>query len=197
MKNILWMTAICLLAVGAAFAEDSPLIVKAKEYRALKDSGQDTAAFAYLSSDCHIWYEKIEGEGIKADIGGPWSHWDNYFRGTRQYESWTVDSNAVTVSMMETNDFYKLIEREPTRVFITWWFDDDQKINRVFVKGDRSVRPKDRMPEFVKWALGTMPAEVEYLLPDKKLNPTGDRPERWKKALLEWRKAEGLPEVKM
>jgi len=32
-------------------------------------------------------------------------------------------------------------------------------------------------------------------MPDEKINPDDDRPERWKALLLVWRKTNGLPDV--
>ncbi|HEX3110025.1 MAG TPA: hypothetical protein VHU41_13105, partial [Thermoanaerobaculia bacterium] len=50
-----------------------------------------------------------------------------------------------------------------------------------------------RMEEFRAWAAVHDPTELEYLMPKGKLDPTGDRPERWKALLVRWREAVRLP----
>ena len=52
------------------------------------------------------------------------------------------------------------------------------------------------MQEFRAWAAVHDPAELDYLMPKEKLDPTGDRAERWKTLLLRWREDAGLPEVR-
>ena len=45
------------------------------------------------------------------------------------------------------------------------------------------------MKEFKEWARANHPDELAYLMPKDRLDPTGDRPERWRVMLDEWRKS--------
>jgi hypothetical protein len=77
---------------------------------------------------------------------------------------------------------------------MTWWFDERDRIVGAMVRSWPG-NAKNRLQEFRDWAAVRHPAELEHLMPNGKIDPTGDRAEKWKVLLPEWREAAGLPKV--
>jgi hypothetical protein len=157
----------------------------------------DVAAEAQmLSPDARTWYESKTGDGepLRPGRSGRYAHWDRFFHSRSVLSDWVVRGREVTATVHETNDFYQLLDWTPNPYQMTWWFNDRDRISGVMI---RSLPGKEtsRMPDFRAWAAIYQPAELEYLMPKGKLDPTGDRPERWKALLQEWRAAAGLPKV--
>lgn len=176
--------------------EDHPLFQKIKTYRQANAEHDTTQARALLAQGAARWYEKKEGPGmlIKPAGKGPWSDWDEYFKGKSQIESYVVDSNRVTIRLMEINDYYRLIERGPAPVNLTYYFDADEKISGilVFSAGEKKV---DRFEEFKKWAEKNRADDLKYLMPKGEIIPTRDRAQKWREVLNEWRRSVGLPVI--
>jgi len=80
--------------------------------------------------------------------GGRWSHWDKFFKSSKEYGTFSQDSNAVSVVVIETNDFYKLIEAKPRPVRLTWWLDADNRIEGQLIKSMADSTFTDRQDEF-------------------------------------------------
>lgn len=93
----------------------------------------------------------------------------------------------------EINDFYRLTERGPTPVNLTYYFDPDEKITGILVFS--AGKTADRFEEFKKWAEKNRPADLKYLMPEGEIIPTLDRAQKWRVLLNEWRKSIGLPAI--
>jgi hypothetical protein len=160
-----------------------------------RKAGNREKALSYMAKDARIWFEKKEGSGEPWRLEGPWQEWDKFFKATRTYQDWAEDSESVSVTSTEVNDFYRLIEREPWPNRLTWYFDQEGKITGFFLKPLQEGRPRSRLEEFKEWARTHHPEELIYLIPEGEISPTGDRPQRWKKILSEWRRMVGLPPI--
>ncbi|MCI0596120.1 MAG: hypothetical protein L0Z48_06220, partial [candidate division Zixibacteria bacterium] len=178
----------------AASSSSDPLAL-VQEFMKLRDANEKEKALAFLADTARIWFEEKTGPGRPYKLDSPWVHWDEFFNSKRIYRNWKAEGNTVSVEIDETNDYYRLLEWEPAPVLLTWWLDDENKIAGYMVKGLGEGPPKNRMKEFKEWATKNDPEELAYLMPEGKINPDGDRPERWKKILVEWRKAVGLKPV--
>lgn len=153
---------------------------------------------------CKRCWQKARRAGMKKKEGssipikpagkGPWSDWDEYFKGSSQVESCKVDSNQVTIRLMEINDFYRLIERGPAPTNLTYYFDTEGKSAGILIF--RNVKPKaDRFDEFKKWTEKNHPDDLKYLMPEGEIVPTLDRAKKWRVALNKWRKSIGLATI--
>jgi hypothetical protein len=173
-----------------------PLQCNLDAYRAAKKRGDYETAGKYLDPDARIWFEKKEGDGhpLRAK-GGPWAEWDRYFNAESTREQERVEGRTVTYISRETNDFYRLIERESTPARVTCYFDDDGKITGMLYAGLSDDRPPDRMDAFKAWAAEHYPGQLERIAPGGKINPALENARRWKKLLAEWRADAGLPPV--
>ena len=175
--------------------EKHPLFLKVKEFRAARKRAPK-AAQAFLADDPRIWYEQKEGAGqpwrFETD---PWTRWDEFFKSQSTEKDWQVAGNAVSVVAVEINDFYRLIERAPSPVRLTWFFNDAGKLTG-FLGQSMSQDQPDRLKEFSQWARQHHPAELDYLMPQGRISPEGDRAERWKTLLIKWRAAVGLPPIR-
>jgi len=173
-----------------------PLVLKVKKFQELRKTNKQ-AAKACLADDARVWFEKKEGAGSPYKVeGGPWAHWDEFFKSESTYKDWQVEENSVSVISVEINDFYRLIERPASPVRLTWFFNGDEKISGFLVQAVKTERAKDRLDDFKSWARQHNPGELDYLLPAGRINPEGDRPERWKAILTKWREAAGLQPIK-
>jgi hypothetical protein len=175
--------------------EKHPLVQKVKEFRATRKR-DPKATQAFLSDDPRVWYEKKEGAGQPWHLDSdPWAHWDKFFKSQSTDKDWQVEDRAVSVAVVEINDFYRLIDRAPSPVRLTWFFNDAGKISGFLVQS-MSKGQSDRLGEFSQWARQHHPTELDYLMPQGRIKPEGDRAERWKALLIKWRAAAGLLPVR-
>ncbi len=171
---------------------DHPLIQTIKQFQLAKAKRSKTAQ-RFIAAEARIWYDKKEGAGSPYQLASRWSRWDEFFKAQRTFKGWQVEGNAVSVTIVETNDYYRLTERSAWPVKLTWWLSDERKIIGVFVRPATGETPKSRIGEFQQWAGEHHPEELNYLMPEGNVNPEGDRPERIKALLIKWRAAVGLP----
>jgi len=93
----------------------------------------------------------------------------------------------------ENNDWYRLVDRPPSRYDVTCDFDAAGKITGVLVHGiPGEPKSSDRLPQFKEWARAHGPGLLERLMPEAKLDPALEKAKLWKTSLLGWRKAAGL-----
>ncbi|MCW5911539.1 MAG: hypothetical protein KIT62_10715 [Cyclobacteriaceae bacterium] len=141
----------------------------------------------YVAPGMRIWYTEKSGEGQKWNPNSAWTKWDEYFKSEKSYGEFSTDSNSVSVIVMETNELFRLIERKPAPVQLTWWLNKENKIEGYLVKSLADATHTDRLDEFAAWARKNYPEELNYLMPGGNINPEEDRPGRWEKILKEWR----------
>jgi hypothetical protein len=67
---------------------------------------------------------------------------------------------------------------------MTFWLDDQNHVSEVLIKS--GGKAKSRLDEFKLWALEHHPRELVYLMPKGQIDPTGDRPERWRAIIEKW-----------
>ena len=172
-----------LIAFVACATENN--IRTVKNFRAARERGDDAAAEAYLTPDSRMWFVKKEGPGFIVGHGGEeWRHWDLYFHGHSTYSDWQSHGNVVTANVMESNDFYHLLDWKPAPYRLTYWFERG-RIKEILL--EPLGKSTSRLEEFKSWAAKTHPDELAYLMPKGEIIPTADRPERWRAILEEWR----------
>lgn len=166
-------------------------IDRVKAYRDAHTRGDIAAEAQFLAPNARIWYEQKTGGGdpLTAGRSDRYKHWDEFFHSHSELRDWRVDGNAVTATVHETNDFYRLLDWKPVPYTMTWWLNADGLITGAMVQRGKG-KATNRLDEFRAWANVYRPAELDYLMPGGKLDPTGDRAERWKAILLEWRASE-------
>jgi hypothetical protein len=193
-------TVIALAAWGATlavFAADQR-IENVRKFQAARDRGDLAAARALLGPDPRVWFNMEEKRGrgkpwlLESD---EWDHWDHFFHRKIAYSDWKNLGDHVTAIGRETNDYYRLLEWEPRPLALTWWFDSSGKIGGFQFHSIQDAPTHSRLKEFEAWATKNRPEEIAYLMPKRRIDPSKDRPERWRAILVEWRKATGLPEV--
>jgi len=184
------------LALALTACTTSPLLQQVQAYRAARSRGDVAAEQRYLAPDARMWYETKSGLGdpLRAGNSGRYEHWDKFFHSRSELRDWKVDGNAVSATVHEINDFYRLLDWEPVPYRMTWFLNDQSQITGALIQSLPGT-PKRRLDEFRAWAKAHHPDELEYLMPNGKIDPTGDRAERWKQMLIEWRAAAGLPSV--
>jgi hypothetical protein len=185
----------CALLTFAGCA-DERLIRRVQAYNNAHTNGDVAAESRFLAPNARMWYESRSGDGEPLKIGrsGRYAHWDAFFHSKSTLSGWTVRGREVTATVHETNDFYRLLDWQPVPYQMTWWFDEQNRITGAMVRS-LPGESTSRLQEFRAWAPEHHAAELEYLMPKGKLDPTGDRAERWKTLLTEWRAAVGLPKV--
>jgi hypothetical protein len=192
--------ALFSLSVAVCAADgDSDTMQVVRRFREAKEKGDLAEARAFLAPDARIWFDMQEREGPGKPWtleAGPWASWDRYFHSHTDLRDWKSEGGRVTVVGDETNDFYRLLDWKPKPVLLTYWVDRSGRITGFLFHPVAGGPPaQSRLEEFEAWAKKTHPAELAYLMPNGKIEPSGDRPGRWRKILVEWRSAAGLPEV--
>ena len=179
-------TVLLLVAVVACATDNN--IRTVKNFRAARERGDEAAVQRYVAPGARIFFERKEGAGEPFGAGGgSWDHWDAYFHARTVLSDWKTDGRAVTATAHETNDFMRLLDWQAAPYTVTYWFDDSNRIAEVLIKS-LPGKTINRLGEFEEWAARKHPDELAYLMPNGKLDPTGDRPERWRKILEEWRR---------
>ena len=199
MRNVrflLYAILVCVTIHSAAGAQAGN-IARAKQFVAARDRADYAAVRSLLAPNARLWFYERKGEGMPLTYPWAWSNWDVYFEGHSTHANWKQAEDQVTVSGIEINDFYRLVERKPVPFKATWWFDDRNRITGFLFQPIENGSPKDRLEEFKAWAKQHRPAELEYIMPKGEIDPTEDRPQRWRAILVEWRKAAGLKPVKL
>ena len=170
-------------------------------FRDARDAGEYDQARRYLTDNARVWYEERYGNGYPVELGrGRYTTWDEHFRSESRLGDWQADSQSVWTVVTEMNDYYRLLERTDTsRYRLTYFFTDDGRIEGYMVSAI-SPEPlvqsrRDRFNEFREWARSNHSDEWEYLRPEGEFDPTGDRAERTRKLLNQWRESVGLPPI--
>ena len=173
----------------AACATDDALH-RVRAYRNARARGDAAAEARYLAPGARMYFEEKTGLGepLKAGKSGSWAHWDDYFRSQVSLTDWKVEGNMVSAVVHETNEFYQLLEWEPRPYRMMWWVDDSGRITEALVQRIPGPKVKSRLDEFKAWAREHHPEELAYLMPGDRIDPTGDRPERVRRILDDWRR---------
>jgi hypothetical protein len=188
------------LAAWAAVLFGLDRIETVKQFREARDRGDLPAARAYLAADARIWFDMPEprGEGAPWTLEpDDWDRWDRFFHSKTEYSDWKDLGDRVTALGRETNDFYRLTEWTPKPLAFTWWFDAGGRIKGFLFHAVGEGKDPSRFDELKAWAHAHRPDELAYLLPKGRIDPSGDRPARWKALAIEWRRAAGLSEIEL
>ncbi len=162
-------------------------------YRDAKECRDYETAGRYLADDARIWFDKKEGPGAPLTAkGGPYAEWDGEFHSKSTREHIRVVGRTLTYLTSEINDFYRLLERVPTKARVTYYFTEEGLISGMLYQGlsPRRVRPPDRFAEFKLWAAGKYPGLLDS---DDMQIP--NQPQRWRELLTEFRADVGLPPI--
>src|SRR5260370_20563386 len=165
------------------------------KFREARGRGDLEAARGFLAPDARIWFDMAE----RQRPGQPWQleedewdRWDRFFHSETDTTDWKDWGDRVTALGHETNDYYRLLDWKPSPLAFTWWIDSYGKITGLLFHAVRGPTPdRSRLKEFEGWARKNRPAELAYLQPKGKIDPSGDRPKRWRAILVELREATG------
>jgi len=198
LRDVQTLEKVAWVMKGGVVTKDALGIARVQELMAARKAGDEAGASALLASDPRIWFDKRSGPGEPWGLVSKWTHWDDYFHSRNDYSGFREAGDVVTADGTEINDFYRLIERPPQKFRATWWMDASGKISGFLYEPRGSTAAvEDRFDQFKEWARKTKPAELDSLMPGGRIDPTGDRPERFHAILLEWRKAAGLPPIEL
>lgn len=168
-------------------------VERAKQFRSLLRQERYDEARAMMAEDPRRWFAPKEGEGRPWTVGpsaGPWSAWDDHFRSEGEAVEWRAAERSATVVVRETNDYFRLLDRGWVTNEITYFFDREGAIEGLLIAGV-GERPPGRTEEFLAWAGEHDPEELEVLMPDGEIDPSGDHPRRFRALLNRWRVAAG------
>jgi len=198
LRDVQTLERVAWVMKGGVVTKDALGIARVQELMAARKAGDEAAASALMAPDPRTWFDKRSGPGEPWGLVTKWTHWDDYFHSRNDYTGFREAGDVVTADGTEINDFYRLIERPPQKFRATWWMDASGKISGFLYEPRGSTAAvEDRFDQFKEWARKTKPAELDFLMPGGRIDPTGDRPERFHAILLEWRKAVGLPPIEL
>jgi imidazolonepropionase-like amidohydrolase len=193
LRDVKTLERVAWVMKGGVVTKDALGISKVQDLMAARKAGDEAAARAQMAPDPRIWFDKRSGPGEPWGLVTNWTHWDDYFHSQSDYSNFREAGDAINADGTEINDFYRLIERPPQKFRATWWIDASGKVlGFLYEPRGSTAAVEDRFDQFKEWARKTKPAELDYLMPGGRIDPTGDRPERFHAILVEWRKAAGL-----
>ena len=175
-----------------------PLYAKLLGYREARKAKDTQRIASYLAEESRIWFDKKEGPGElrKPSGDGPWTEWDREMKSTSKTHEYEVIGNELVIVVSETNDYFKLLDRKPKPYLTTYWFDADERIEGMLVSSmPKEANNNGRFEEFKAWADEHYPGVLDELEPDGRIIPSKVNAIRWRKLLIEWREAAGLPEI--
>ena len=193
------LSVVTAFAAPAAGAAESRILL-VQRFREAREKGDLDAARAFLAPDARIWFDQKERTGAGAPWtleADDWDRWDRFFHSRTDYTDWQDLGDRVTAIGHETNDFYRLTEWTPRPLAFTWWFDEKGKISGFLFHAQDEGKERSRFDELKAWARANRPEELSYLLPKGRIDPSGDRPARWRALAIAWRRAAGLPEIRL
>lgn len=177
---------------------DDSNVAKVEKFRELVREGKYEAALGMMTDDPRRWFHQREGEGQAWRIGpgkkGPWAAWDEHLRSQTEHLRWETGEGYARSVFRETNDYFRLLERGWVTTTATYFFDNAGKIEGKLIAAAGKREP-GRTDDFVAWAKAIDPTEFKYLEPGGEIDPSGDRPQRYRTLLNRWRKAEGLEPI--
>lgn len=198
----LTLAAFVFVGVAGAVGCAHPMIRTAEAFRAAVKAGDYDMARVYMSADPRTWYGEREGEGNAWTLGaGRWKTWDTEFSGRSELGPWQIGEQRIFAVAVEDNDYYRLINRDPSPWLLTYFFDDEGRIEgRMVSSVPDELRPPspenaDLGEAFDTWLRQKYPQEYEYLRPGGEIDPTGDRAARTRAKLEEWRAATDRPSL--
>ena len=198
---LLAVAALALEGVGSVARAAENHVEVVQKFREAREKGDLAAARSYLAPDARIWFDQKERTGAgapwKLEPGGDWDGWDRFFHSRTEYTDWKDLGDRVTAIGHETNDFYRLTEWTPKPLAFTWWFDEKGRISGFLFHAQGEGKDPSRFDELKAWASANRPEELSYLIPNGRIDPSGDRPARWRALAIAWRKAAGLPEIRL
>ncbi len=206
--GLIGWSAAALLGLGLTLAGCAHRNVETVgSFPAARQRSDYASARALLAPDPRIWYEEKSGAGAPWNSeGGRWKAWDEHFRGVATPGKWHVaDGGLVVWSVFtEINDYYRLTDRGPQKVRLTYFFDVEGRITGYMVQGDPAFTGADpalieagreHVRQFEEWAARTHPQEWAYLRPGGEIDPTDDRAARTRALLDAWRRATDQPRI--
>ncbi|HUP48011.1 MAG TPA: hypothetical protein VNA04_04395 [Thermoanaerobaculia bacterium] len=108
--------------------------------------------------------------------------------------AWKEGSSFATAVVRESNDYFRLLERGAVTNEITYYFDEQGRIDGLLIRA-AGERPPGRTAEFLAWARENDAEELAALMPDGEIDPSGDHPPRFRRLLERWRDAARLPPI--
>ncbi len=174
-----------------------PRVAVVQEYLEVRRKDRRDAT-RFFAPESRLWFDEKVGPGtLRGDDGsGPWSGWDQELRSTSRYTNFEMVQDAVRVTAVETNQFFALLDAIANPYYLTYYFDENDKISGMLVSSipGRESAP-NRRDEFQQWLAQTHPRDFDAIMPEGSLQPSADNARRVRTLLLEWRKERGLPKV--
>lgn len=177
-----------------------PLFAKLLGYREARNAHDTQRIARYLADESRIWFDTKEGPGtLRTSTGdGPWAQWDREMKSTSTIHEYKVNGNEVATVVSETNDYFKLLDRKPMPYQITYWFDDDERIEGMLVSSlPKEPKTNGRYDQFKEWADEHRPGVLDELQPEGKIIPSKENAIRWRELLMQWREDVGLPTMNL
>lgn len=159
-----------------------------------KVQAQDITQWSYTSDTLLQWFEDKNGVPVKRYSGkvksGLWKEWDQQMKSRSYYDSlWFNEKEyAVQGFFYETNDFYELIGKGPTKTLRTYWFDSNDKICEMLIYWipEENTHTSEHLAGFYEWALVEDSVALERIYPNQKIVPSKENAILWKDMLTKW-----------
>lgn len=167
-----------------------------REYHSALKAGSNEK-WDFTTDTVKLWFDDKKGDPIlrykRMKATGRWKEWDEEMNSTSSYDSLWFDEDDRTIKgyFYESNDFYELIGKPPTKTLRTYWLDQNNKINEILIYWipEENTTTGEHLKPIVEWTLQYDSTEIQILYPNSRIVPSAENARRWKKLLQKYNEA--------
>jgi hypothetical protein len=186
------MRVLALAFLSVAVATALPNETRLVNLRAFLNAPSAEARGKLMADDYHFYFSERTGDGgSKEKSLASYDNWDGPLHPDVKIRDYRVEGDVWTISVIELNDFAKLIGYPGWKATETITFDDANLIREVIYVPVESGNYKSYLAPALDWLEENRPDELKqvYDLDRARLIQSNASATQWVELLTEWREA--------
>jgi hypothetical protein len=184
---------LALAFLSVAIATALPNETRLANLRAFLNAPSAEARGKLMADDYHFYFNEKKGDGDSKEKSlASYDNWDGPLHPDIKIRDYRVEDDVWNISIIELNDFAKLIGYPGWKATETVTFDDAHLVREViYVPDEGSPDYKKYLQPAVDWLEANKPAELKkvYDLDNKRLIQTNASAKKWVELLTAWKAA--------
>jgi hypothetical protein len=187
------LRVLAFTVLSAAVAAALPDQIRLGNLKAFLNAPSAEARGKLMAGDYHFYFNERKGDGDSKEKSlSSYDNWDGPLHPDIKIRDYRIESDVWTISIIELNDFAKLIGFPGWKATETVTFDADNLVREViYVPIESGKDYKEYLKPAVVWLEANRPDELKqvYDLDKKRLIQTNASAKKWVELLTEWRDA--------